>query len=190
MSPKLIRLSKFMSLVLRHRAQAFGLVPDAEGFVPLEALVAIVEKNSSLRAGRAEILTVVEHSQPQRFELRGELIRATYGHSLKSEAPIRYPVVIPPPTLFHGTHPQAIPNIRASGLRAMQRQYVHLSTTLERAREVARRQTKTPAILIIRAQAAHAAGIVFHSPEPKHYLARAIPPEFILFPETSYDDPA
>ncbi len=186
----LIRLSKFMSLVLRHRAQAFGLTPDAEGFVPLERLVAIVEKNSHRRAGRAEIVAVVEHGQPQRFELRGDLIRATYGHSLKSEALIRYPTVVPLPTLFHGTHPQAVPHICTNGLRAMQRQYVHLSTTLERAREVARRHTKTPVILIIRAQAARAAGIVFHSPEPKHFLVRAIPPEFILFPETSYDDPA
>ena len=183
MPPNLIRLSKFMSLVLRHRAQAFGLTPDAEGFVPLEILVAIVEGKSSLQAGRAEIVTVVEQGQPKRFELRDGLIRATYGHSLGLESPIRYPPVMPPPTLFHGTHPQAVPNIRADGLRAMQRQYVHLSTTLERAREVARRRTRTPVILIIRAQAAHAAGIVFHSPEPKHFLARAIPPEFILFPD-------
>ncbi len=190
MPPHLIRLSKFMSLVLRHRAQAFGLTLDAEGFVPLETLVAIVEKNPRLRAGRSEIVVVVEHGQPKRFELRGDLIRATYGHSLRQESSIQYPSVAPPPTLFHGTHPQAVPNIRADGLRAMQRQYVHLSTTLERAREVARRHTKTPVILIIRAQAARAAGIVFHSPEPKHFLVRAIPPEFILFPEANHDNPA
>lgn len=185
MPDHLTRLSQFMSLVLRHRAPAFGLTPDAEGFVPLEALVAIVEKNSHLRVGRSEILAVVENSRPKRYEMRGELIRATYGHSLKSEAPIWYPPVEPPPTLFHGTHPRAIESIREHGLRAMNRQYVHLSTTLERARAVAHRRTKTPILLIIRAQAAQAAGITFHSPEPKHFLARAIPPEFILFPENA-----
>lgn len=182
MPDQLTRLSKFMSLVLRHRSREFGLTPDAEGFVPLEALAALVAQNPRLKAGRADILAVVEHGQPQRYELRADLIRAKYGHS-KKVSRVRYVPVEPPPTLFHGTHPRAVDRIRAEGLRTMGRQYVHLSTTLERAREVGRRRAGPPVILIIRAQAAHAAGVRFYSPEPKHFLAHAIPAEFILFPD-------
>jgi len=40
----------------------------------------------------------------------------------------------------------------------------------------------SPLILTIRARDALAAGVVFHSPEPKRYLAQAIPPEYITFP--------
>jgi hypothetical protein len=30
---------------------------------------------------------------------------------------------------------------------------------------------------------AHQVGIIFYHPEPQHYLAKAIPPEFIEFPD-------
>ena len=183
MSDPVVRLSKFMSLVLRHRAHDFGLSLDAEGFVPLAALVALVEQKPELHAGRAEILAVVERGRPSRFQVRGDDIRAAYGHSLKSAAPISYPPVEPPPILFHGTQPDALESIRQHGLRSMKRQYVHLSTTRERAEEVARRRTRQPVILTIQAQAAHAAGVVFHSPEANHYLVYgSIPAEFIAFP--------
>lgn len=181
----LTHLSKFMSLVLRHRAPAFGLAPDGEGFVPLDALVAVVEKNAPLRAGREEILRVVEMGQPRRYEIKDGLIRATYGHSKSQKlgAAVAYPAVEPPSLLYHGTQPEALAAIRQQGLSAMHRQYVHLSTTVERAQDVSRRRTKAPVLVIIQAQAAHAAGIEFYSPEPKHYLAKRIPPEFIVFPK-------
>jgi putative RNA 2'-phosphotransferase len=57
-----------------------------------------------------------------------------------------------------------------------------LSTTVERASNVAARHGK-PVLLEIRALAAHNAGHVFHHPEDQHYLVRAVPPEFIDFPE-------
>ncbi len=178
--PNPVRLSKFLSLVLRHRAQDVGLTPDAEGFVPFDALLPLVQKQFGSHVGPAEISQVVENSRPKRFEVRDGLIRATYGHSFKT--PITYPPVTPPPILYHGTHARALDRIRREGLLSMKRQYVHLSTTIERAEEVARRRTREPVILTVRAQPALAAGILFHSPEPQHYLADHIPPEFIEFP--------
>lgn len=177
-----VKLSKFMSLVLRHRPRDFGLVLDEEGFVPLDALVAVVEQRRGMPNTLADVLEVVEHGQPRRFEIRGDKIRATYGHSRRAAPQVVYPPAEPPALLYHGTHPAALPGIRKQGLRAMARQYVHLSTTLERALEVAARRTQSPVILTIRARDAYAAGVVFHSPEPRHYLAQAIPPEYIDFP--------
>ncbi len=177
-----VKLSKFMSLVLRHRPRDFGLELDEEGFVPLDALVALVERQHGLPFGREDVLEVVEHGQPKRFEIRGDRIRATYGHSRKAAPQVVYPPVEPPPLLYHGTHPAALAGIRKQGIRAMARQYVHLSTTVERALEVAGRRTGSPVILTIRAQEAYAAGVVFHSPEPKHFLAQAIAVEYIDFP--------
>lgn len=178
----LVRLSKFMALALRHRPAAFGLELDAEGFVPLAALERVIAAQPDLPTGRAEILQVVETLRPNRYEVRGEQIRARYGHA-KSARPVAYPPVTPPPVLYHGTYPAALANIHRAGLQAQQRQYVHLSTTLERAQTVGQRRAATPVILTIQAQAAHAAGVEFYAPEAQHYLARSIPPEFILFPE-------
>ena len=42
----LTRFSKFVSLILRHRAKDFGLEMDARGFVDFEALRALVEQKS------------------------------------------------------------------------------------------------------------------------------------------------
>lgn len=178
-----VRLSKFMSLVLRHRAGEFGLTPDAEGFVPLEALAQVVAEHKG--GTLEEILRVVEDGTDtkKRFEIRGEMIRARYGHSLDLQAEVEYPPAEPPEILYHGTNAQALANIRREGLKAMNRQYVHLSTTPARAKEVAGRRTRQPILLIIRAQAAHQAGVIFHAPEPLHFLARAVPVEFIKFPQ-------
>jgi putative RNA 2'-phosphotransferase len=177
-----VRLSKFLALVLRHKAAAFGLAPDAEGFVPLAALVAIVEREFGGRAGLADIQRLVDEGQPRRYEIRGDQIRASYGHSLPASAPVAYPPATPPATLYHGTPARALAAIRRDGLRAMSRQYVHLSTTVERARDVGSRRAGEPIILRVRAEAAAAVGIPFYSPEPKHFLTPAIPPEFIEFP--------
>jgi putative RNA 2'-phosphotransferase len=175
------RLSKFMSTLLRHRAAEFGLTPDAEGFVPLAALQQILFER--MDATPEDIQRIVEFGDrsKKRFEIRGGLIRARYGHSRDLGAEVEYPPAEPPEVLFHGTHPNALARIRAEGLMAMSRQYVHLSTTPARAHEVAARRTRRPVLLTIRAKLAHASGVIFHAPEPLHYLARAIPIEFIGF---------
>ena len=176
------RLSKFLALVLRHRAGDFGLAPDGEGFVPLAELVAVVERHASPRAGREDVLRLLSDPDQRRFELRGELVRACYGHS-RSQPTVSYASVEPPETLYHGTSPAALAHVRREGLRAMGRQYVHLATTPSEAERVGVRRARSPAILTIRARAAHAAGIAFHAPDANHFLARSIPPEFIEFPE-------
>lgn len=175
------RLSKFLALVLRHRAGDFGLAPDGEGFVPLAELVAVVERHSTPRAGREDVLRILAGADQRRFERRGELVRACYGHS-RSQPAVAYAAVEPPEILYHGTSPAALPHVRREGLRAMGRQYVHLATTLEEARRVGVRRARSPAILTIRARAAHAAGIAFHAPDASHFLARDIPPDFLEFP--------
>ena len=171
------RLSKFMSLVLRHRARDFGLTLDGEGFAPLDEFAALVRERTG--ASLDELRAVVVSSQPQRFEIRDAQIRATYGHSRRRVATIEYPAVEPPEILYHGTHLDALSSIRAKGLEPRTRQYVHLSATRERASQVASRRTDAPVILTIRTRLAWYAGIVFHSPEPSRFLASGIPPAFI-----------
>ena len=176
------RLSKFLSLVLRHRAGDFGLAPDGEGFVALSELVAVVERHASPRARREDVLRLLSDPGQRRFERRGERVRACYGHS-RSQPVVSYAAVEPPETLYHGTTPAALAHVRREGLRAMGRQYVHLATTRAEAERVGVRRARSPAILTIRARAAYCAGMAFHSPDPDHFLVRSIPPEFIEFPD-------
>lgn len=178
----LVRLSKFLSMVLRHKSAKFGLELDAQGFTDIAAVWDVIQAQYGERYTRADLDAIVagEQDGKQRFEVVDGRMRALYGHS--RVRPISYPTVEPPVVLYHGTHEAALPAIRRKGLQSMQRQYVHLSTTVERAREVATRRTPEPIILRVRALAAYQAGVAFHSPEALHYLAAAIPPAYIDFP--------
>lgn len=178
------RLSKFLSLILRHRAQEFGLALDAEGFTDYDALREIVEQRSKDTYSEEDWQAVLDgHTDgKKRFEVVDGRIRALYGHS--KVRPVAYPAVEPPDILYHGTNPKALGSIRKQGLQAMNRQYVHLSRTMERAMNVGSRRTEQVVLLKIRASEAYRSGVLFYHPEPEHFLAKTIPVDFIDFPES------
>jgi putative RNA 2'-phosphotransferase len=177
-SASLTRLSKFLAVMLRHEPRKFGLSPDAEGYVSLQAMLEQIEKRYPGRFSRADLDAVVagDASGKKRYEIAGDQIRALYGHS---QVQVEYPPAVPPTRLYHGTVTQYLDSIRERGLQAQARQYVHLTTSLERARTVAGRHDDSIVVLSIRADAAHADGIIFYHPEAEHYLARFIPREYI-----------
>jgi putative RNA 2'-phosphotransferase len=180
-----VKLSKLMSLALRHEPGTFGLSLDENGWVPLEALVRAIATRPKWQWVQPEhVLQVVESSDKQRFEVKEALIRARYGHS-RAARPI-YQTVEPPPLLYHGTPRRNLAAIRRRGLKAMSRQYVHLSARPEMALQVGQRREASPALLVIRAAEAHAAGLVFGTPSGEAdqvYLVETVPPQFIEFPE-------
>jgi len=177
------RLSRFLALMLRHQPEKFGLSLDSNGFAPLDQVWEHVIRQFGKDFARADLEAVVAGDQhgKRRYEIDGERIRALYGHS--DAPPVEYPTEEPPELLFHGTVSEALPAIRREGLSARRRQYVHMTTNHAIAAEVARRHTENTLILTIRAGDAHRAGVAFYHPEAQHFLAKAIPPEFIDFPE-------
>jgi putative RNA 2'-phosphotransferase len=181
----LFKLSKFLSLILRHRASEFGIALDSEGFADTDAVWALVEKRYPGRYQYADLLKLVEAGADgkQRFEIRNRQIRARYGHTAVQT--VTYPPVIPPEFLYHGTTPDALESIQREGLTGQGRQYVHLSLDPDWAQTVGKRHSGKPVVLRIRALEAHRAGCVFHHPEPKHYLIKAVPPDFIDFSHSS-----
>ena len=181
--PNLTRLSKFLALMLRHKAARFGLELDADGFTAIDAVWQQIEARFPGQYTYDDLLAVVEGDQQgkKRYEIRGERIRAMYGHGKVTS--IDYPQVEPPELLYHGTSQEALASIRKGGLKTMRRQYVHLGTSLEEALSVGRRHSQNTVILRIRAMEAHRAGVVFYSPDAEHFLTRDLPPAFIDFPD-------
>lgn len=179
MDPKLVKLSKFMSLVLRHDPDAAGLSLDAEGGVPVEALLEGLRRKFPW-VTPADLATVMSDGSKPRFEITDGRIRARWGHS--TEDRIAYPPAEPPEVLFHGTARHAVPVILRDGLKSMTRQYVHLSRDVETARRVGSRHDREPVILTVRARDAWRAGVVFHGPDPAIWLAALVPAEWISAP--------
>ncbi len=94
-----VRISKFMSLVLRHDPGAAGLKLDANGWTDLAALCAEAEKRFG--ASQSDIRRIVAASDKQRFIIEGDRIRANQGHSVTVELGL---IPVPPPALlYHGT---------------------------------------------------------------------------------------
>jgi putative RNA 2'-phosphotransferase len=181
---RLVKLSKFLALILRHQPERFALELDDEGWASLPEVMEILQGLPNFRwATRANVMAVVEEgtgSDKRRFQVEGKRIRARYGHSLAH--PIHYEPVIPPPLLYHGTSPDVLESIRRAGLEPMERQYVHLSSDTETAIRVGVRHDEYPVVLTVRAADAHAAGSIFYQADDAVYLAKHIPVEFLEFP--------
>ena len=173
------RLSKLLSFVLRHRPAAVGLSLDPGGWVPLDVLVAALMRHGH-DATRERVLEVVRASDKQRFALDGDRIRASHGHSHPVE--LGYAAEPPPAVLFHGTVGRALDGIRARGLERGRRQHVHLSPSPGQAAEVARRRG-APVVLEILAAELAAAGHALRRAPNDVWLADAVPPAFIRFPD-------
>ncbi|MBW2038552.1 MAG: RNA 2'-phosphotransferase [Deltaproteobacteria bacterium] len=181
---RVIALSKLMAYILRHRPDEFGLVLDEDGFISIKELQqAIAEEEGWSYVRRSHILEVVYTSDRERFNVQGERIRATYGHSLPQR--IRYEPSSPPKILYHGTRRKTYPHIIQRGLDPMGRQYIHLSTSPELALRIGRRRDPHPLILEIMAQRAYEQGITFYQANPLIYLADHIPPTYVIGPPIS-----
>jgi putative RNA 2'-phosphotransferase len=169
------RLSKYLSLVLRHRPEAAGVALDARGCCPIDELAAAATRALRFPVDRAAIEELARPAPGEkiRFEVEGDLVRAGHGHSLPVNGYRRVEVSA---TLYHATVRAALPAIRRDGLRAMQRQKVHLSYDRAITLEAARRRAPDTVLIEVDLHAAAAAGVCFYeSADPRIVLADDIP---------------
>jgi putative RNA 2'-phosphotransferase len=169
------RLSRFLSFLLRHRPADYPLAFDRQGFVSWRELSERVRARFP-DATDEEIRAVITGSDKQRFEMRDDKVRATYGHSFPVDLEVE--TVEPPARLYHGMARELAETILREGLKPRGRAYVHLSASMEEAVAVGQRRDPSPAVVIVDAAAAHASGIRFHSSGPL-FLAAEIPPRFL-----------
>lgn len=175
-----VRISKFLSLVLRHEPGRIGIRLDAAGWVGVEELLAACARHGV--AIPSELLEqIVTQSDKQRFafdETRRR-IRASQGHSVAVE--LGYEPMTPPEKLYHGTVAKFVGAIRSQGLRKGARHHVHLSVDEATARKVGQRRG-APVLLAIDAGAMHRAGHVFFRSANGVWLVDQVAPQFIAFP--------
>jgi putative RNA 2'-phosphotransferase len=169
------RLSRFLSFLLRHRPPDYPLAFDRQGFVPWTELVARV-KTRFPDATDEDIRGIVAGSDKQRFELRGDRVRATYGHSFAVD--LGGESIAPPDELYYGTARDLAQGVLREGLKPRGRAYVHLSAAVDDAIAVGRKRDPIPAVIVVDARSAHESGVEFYSSGPL-FLAPAIPPEFL-----------
>jgi putative RNA 2'-phosphotransferase len=173
-----IEISKFLSYILRHHPEKYGVWLNENGYANLERILTILNNRFKSREITRETLEkMIKYSDKMRFELTEDSIRAYYGHSIDSKIQMSEARQLPG-ILYHGTTPNAYVSILKDGLHSRGRQYVHLSKDIETAKKVGNRRTKNPVILKIIAKKAKKEGIVFFK-SGDMFLADYIPPKFI-----------
>ncbi|RMI12495.1 MAG: RNA 2'-phosphotransferase [Calditrichaeota bacterium] len=179
-SSRRIRLSKFLSYVLRHHPGKIGLTPDKGGWVEVDALLEGCRKHGVV-ISREELEEIVKTNDKQRFsfDADGQRIRANQGHSIPVD--LDYPPVPPPEFLYHGTSRRYLDSIRRSGLQKMQRHHVHLSPDRQTALKVGQRHGQV-VILTVKAKEMYADGFEFYLSSNGVWLVEEVPPQYLNFP--------
>jgi putative RNA 2'-phosphotransferase len=173
-----VRISKLLSLGLRHNPAALGITLDAAGWADVESVIrGLAARHETVSEDELEEL--VATSDKQRFALSadGSRVRANQGHSIDID--LGLPRREPPQILFHGTVTRFLESIRREGLLRRARTHVHLSTDVETARVVARRRAGATVILRIRARAMHEAGYTFFMSDNGVWLTERVPAELL-----------
>ena len=172
-------ISKKISYILRHAPEQYGLVLDGQGYVSVDDLLAVLRKAHPdwAHLNEDDLHEMILESSKKRHEIKRAKIRALYGHST-NEKIIKIPAT-PPGLLYHGTSPDTAKVILDTGLKPMNRQYVHLSEDSETAKQVGLRKSKTPVILTIDALKANRAGVQFYLGNEKIWLADFIPYDYL-----------
>lgn len=183
-----VQLSKFLSLVLRHKPQEIGISLDPAGWVEVDELLrACTGRGMPLTRERLNAIVADNDKQRFAFSPDGRRIRANQGHSVGVE--LGYEPAVPPEILYHGTAEKYLESIRQTGLVKGKRHHVHLSFTRQTASAVGQRHGNL-VLLEVQAGRMHREGHAFFKTPNNVWLTDAVPVEFLLFPPTQAPPPA
>lgn len=178
MEKNLKHISKFMSLVLRHRPEEIGLQLDENGWADLQELITKLNSKGA-NVDEATIQFIVDTNEKKRFAFNDDKtrIRANQGHSIKVD--LQLSPAIPPDVLYHGTAMHVIASIMKDGLLKQERHHVHLTASKETAVSVGGRHGK-PVVLEIDAAKMVAEGFEFFVTDNDVWLVEIVLPEYII----------
>lgn len=139
------RISKWMTMVLRHRAPQMGLDMDSQGSVDIESMVTIspgfltweirdVVANSqkgrfALNADETRVRAVSSHSAAVAVVMQGGRIASNVARRVDASSAENLPYVV-----FHGTFQSCMQSIWRDGLQRMGRETLHFSRTVSGTR--------------------------------------------------------
>ena len=169
------RLSRFLTFLLRHKPKDYPLPIDRGGFAPWSEVVDMVQERF-YDVSEEQIRSLIAGAEKKRFEIRGDKVRATYGHSFPVD--LGDTATEQPAELYFGAPRDLAQSMLRSGLKPRYRQFVHLSITAAEAESVARRHDPSPAVIVVDALAAHDEGIRFYASGPL-FLVENMPAKFL-----------
>jgi len=173
------RVSRFLSLVLRHKPGEIGLQLDAQGWADVAELIERAAAKGKIFTAQ-DLEEIVATNDKQRFAYSEERtkIRASQGHSVEVE--LQLEETTPPDQLYHGTVEKYLRAIQAQGLRKMNRHHVHMSSDTITAEKVGERRGEA-VILTINSGDMSRDGFVFYLSANGVWLTDQVPVKYIIF---------
>ena len=180
------KLGRTIAGVLRHGR--FDPKMDDQGFVGMRELIFLIKENVNrmhwLRPHH--IIALVETDPKGRYQTSGDMVRATYGHSIPLD--LELPSDDVPSKLFFPTTTDELNIILEMGLMPSDRSMVHLSLTYDDAMRAGKVRVEDPVILEVDAHASLDAGYHIGKAGRTVFLAKQIPPECLsIADENEYE---
>ena len=171
------KLSRFLSLVLRHKPETIGLELDQQGYAEVDLLIKKMNqygKNIDLET--LQYIVATNNKKRYAFNEAGDKIRANQGHSIKVD--LGYTPQTPPAILYHGSARRFVSSIFNTGLDKRKRHHVHLSADLKTASKVGQRHGQL-VIFEVLAKEMHEAGFSFYVSTNGVWLTDKVPVQYL-----------
>jgi putative RNA 2'-phosphotransferase len=173
-------LARRLALVLRHAPEKFDLEMDINGWIDVKEIIRQFKKQGGKRFHwlRPHHFAAISETDPKgRYEIRGNTIRATYGHTVEIELDL--PTDNIPDSLFYPCNPAEAENIMEVGISPSGRAHVHLSASIRSAAEAGHVHFPLPTILEVDTAQMNAAGETIWHAGVTVYLVDLVPPQYI-----------
>lgn len=174
-----IKLSKFLSYVLRHKPESIKVKLDPNGWVSVDTLLYQANQHG-YPIDHTTLESIVATNDKKRFSFSTDksMIRAAQGHS-SQQVSMELSEQFPPQYLYHGTAIHFLESINQQGLISKSRHHVHLSDNGLTAKLVGARHGQ-PVVLTIEARKMFESGYKFYLSDNQVWLTDKVPSQFIL----------
>lgn len=169
-------ISRFMSLILRHKPETIGISLDEHGWANVDELIEGIAKTREFNMDILEEVVKTDNKQRYSFNEDKTLIRANQGYSIPVD--VELDEVEPPAELWHGTGEKYVESIEKMGLIPKSRLYVHLSKDSDTATNVGRRHGK-PVLYTVKTGDMFKDGYKFFLSKNGVWLTKEVPVKYL-----------
>ena len=169
-------ISKYMSLILRHKPETIGISLDEHGWANVDELIEGIAKTHQFDMDMLEEIVRTDEKQRYSFNEDKTKIRANQGHSVQVDVELEE--TEPPEELWHGTREKFVAAIDEQGLIPKSRLYVHLSKDAETAKKVGSRHGR-PVLYIVSSGQMHRDGFKFYLSKNGVWLTKKVPVKYL-----------
>ncbi len=175
------KLGRMMAAILRHGK--FSPDMNDQGYVNIQAIVDLIrEHNPRVKWLKPFHIDALALTDPKgRYQIRGNFVRATYGHTVKLD--LCLPTDSIPEFLYFPASPDEVEVILETGLIPTDRAMVHLSATYDDARFAGEARMDDLVILVIDASRSAKEGHTIGKASKTVFLCDMVPADCISVAE-------